>query len=255
MTRRVALGRVCGIPIELDASWFIILALVTWTLARGYFPDQIQGASQRLYWLMGGISAVLLFGCVLLHELGHSFMAKRAGIPVTRVTLFLFGGVAQIGGHPRRPLIELVIALAGPVVSIVLATLCWWGSHLLHPSSPPGLITIVILRYLAMVNTALLVFNLLPGFPLDGGRTLRAILWAWSGDLVRATRITTVLGQGLGLGLLALGAWAILQGRWIGGLWYVVLGLFLRNAALASYREAIIRQTMSESLLRSDRMA
>lgn len=255
MTRRIPLGRVCGIPIELDASWFIILALVTWTLARGYFPDQLHGASQRLYWLMGGLAAVLLFGCVLLHELGHSLMAKRAGIPVTRVTLFLFGGVAQIGGYPRRPLIELVVALAGPAVSIVLAALCWWGSHLLHPGGPLTLITIVILRYLAMVNTALLVFNLLPGFPLDGGRTLRAVLWAWSGDLVRATRITTALGQALGLGLLALGAWALLQGRWIGGLWYVLLGLFLRDAALASYREAIIRQAMSGSLLRSGRTA
>lgn len=250
MRRHYSLGRVAGIPIELDASWFLVLGLVTWTLSRGYFPSQLQGVPWGLYWVMGLVSASLLFACVLLHELGHSLVAKWAGIPVMRVRLFLFGGVAQIGGRPHRPLTEFLVALAGPVVSIVLAALCAWLSQQMRAATVASAMSLVILRYLAVVNMALVLFNLLPGFPLDGGRVLRAVLWAWYQDVVRATKIVTLLGQGLGLALIGLGILAGIRGQWLGGFWYVMLGVFLRDAAAASYQDVLLRQTLAETLVR-----
>ena len=242
MTRRIALGRLFGIPIYLDTSWFVVLGLVTWTLATRYFPFQVRGLSVPIYWCMGGLAAVLLFVCVLLHELGHSLIAKREGIPVNRVTLFLFGGVAQIASSPTRPLVELKVALAGPLVSIAIAALCAWGSSRIPLDTPTHAIAFAIARYLAVVNIAILVFNLLPGFPLDGGRVLRAALWAWSGDLLKATRITSTLGSAMGFCLLGLGLWAIFRGQWIGGIWYTCLGFFLRDAARVSYQEVLMRR-------------
>ena len=243
--RRFSLGRVLGIPILLDTSWFVILALVTWTLATGYFTLRITGASPLTYGMLGLGAAVLLFLCVLLHELGHAAAAKAYGIPVSRVTLFIFGGVAHIAQDPRRPLVELSVALAGPLVSVGIAALCFWSSAAmapalaLHPaySPDPAQMVLVTLRYLAVVNSAILAFNLLPGFPLDGGRLLRAVLWAWLGDLRRATRIASALGSGLGIGLMVLGALSLVRGQWINGIWYGLLGMFLRNAARASYEQ------------------
>ena len=227
-----------GIPIHIDRSWFFIAAFAAWSLARGYFPERYPGLSTGLYWAMGGAAALLLFACVLLHELGHSLTAQRHGIPVARVTLFIFGGVAQIGRDPTRPAVELKIALAGPLVSVLIAGACYAGSAAMSVHAPTQLAAVAIVRYLAMTNTALVLFNLLPGFPLDGGRVLRALLWAWTRNLRRATRIASLMGSGLGLGLLVLGLWAIIKGAWAGGMWYILLGFFLRDAALASYRRA-----------------
>jgi len=237
MSRRLSLGRWLDIPVFLDSSWFVILALVAWTLATGYFPLRLPGVGQTTYWGMGVAAAVLLFCCVLLHELGHAVVAKAYGIPVSRVTLFIFGGVAHIAREPRRPWVELVVALAGPLVSIVIAAGCFWAATALPPEI--GRIGPIIVRYLAVVNTAIVVFNLLPGFPLDGGRLLRAALWAWSGDLRRATRIAGMLGHGLGVALMGLGLLSLLRGQWINGVWYVLLGMFLRNAARVSVGEAV----------------
>lgn len=241
MTRRIELGQLFGIPILLDTSWFIMLAVVTWTLATGYFPAQMPGRSAATYWLMGLVAAVLLFLCVLLHELGHSLVAKGYGIPVKRVTLFVFGGVAQIASDPKRPLVELMVALAGPLVSAVIATGCFWASSHVVVETHAQLVGRSIVHYLAVVNVAILVFNLLPGFPLDGGRVLRAALWAWWGDLRKATRIASLFGSGLGMGLLALGLVSVIQGHLISGLWDVLLGTFLRNAAKVSYDEVVMR--------------
>ena len=240
--RRLELGRVVGIPISVDAGWLIVLSLVTWTLATRYFPGQIASLTPAAYWGIGLAAAVLLFLCVLLHELGHSLVARLAGIPVSRITLFIFGGVAHIASESRRPLVELSVALAGPVVSAGLGGLCRWGAGLISPQTPPALAGVAILRYLAVVNMAILVFNLLPGFPLDGGRVLRAVLWAVMGDLRKATRIASALGSALGLGLIVLGAYAIFRGGALNGLWYVLLGWFLRDAAHASYQDVLLRQ-------------
>jgi len=227
-----------GIPIRINASWFAVAAFVAWTLARGYFPAVYPGLPAPAYWLMGAVSALLLFGCVLLHELGHSLAARSYGIPVACVTLFMFGGVAQIASDPRRPSAELIVALAGPLVSAAIAWLCFAASGAMPVEHGAQLVGYAVIRYLALINVLLLAFNLLPGFPLDGGRVLRAILWAWTGSLRRATRIASAVGVVFSLALLGLGVWVLTRGAWTGGLWYIVLGLFLRNAALASYRRS-----------------
>lgn len=244
MAREFALGRVFGIDIHLDVSWFFILALVTWTLATGYFPARLLGASPAVYWAMGLLAAVLLFVCVLLHELGHSVVAKAHGIPVKRVTLFIFGGVAQIAHDPRRPFVELKVALAGPLVSVAIAALGFWASQHLPAHTDAQLIGLAIVHYLWMVNTVIVLFNLLPGFPLDGGRILRAALWGWWGDLRKATRVASVCGSALGIVLLVLGGVSLVQGRWVNGLWSILLGFYLRDAAQASYQDVVVRRTL-----------
>ena len=187
---------------------------------------------------MGLIAALLLFTCVLLHELGHSLAALASGIPVARVTLFVFGGVAQIADEPRRPGMELKIALAGPLVSAALAALCWWLARTLPVHTAWQLAVWAVVRYLVVINISILFFNLLPGFPLDGGRILRAVLWAGTGQPRLATRIASQLGHLLGVALMAWGVWVAAHGAWMSGAWYLLLGSFLRNAALASYRRA-----------------
>lgn len=223
-----------GIPFRVDPSWLVIVALVTWSLAVGYFPSRAPGFSAWAYWLMGGVAALLLFTCVLLHELGHSLAAAGFGIPVTGMVLFIFGGVAQIGHDPRRPSVELAVALAGPVVSVLVAGACFWAAAMIPVQGPAQFATAAIVHYLGLINTWILLFNLLPGFPLDGGRILRAILWAVTGNLRRATRVTALIGSWLGIGLIALGVWGVVKGAWVGGLWYLLLGAFLRNAACAT---------------------
>lgn len=230
--------RLFGIPLQINTSWFFVVAFLTWSLANGYFPARAPGFPIIVYWAMGLVAALLLFACVLLHELGHSLVAKAHGVPVSQVTLFLFGGVALIANEPRRPSVELKITLAGPLVSGLLAAGCVAAAASIRIHSPAQAVVVAILRYLAIVNTGILLFNLLPGFPLDGGRVLRAALWAWTGDIRRATRIASRVGSLLAIGLLALGVWAAIAGRWGGGMWYILLGLFLQRAAQASYRHA-----------------
>ena len=227
-----------GIPVRINASWFVVVVFVAWSLASGYFPSQYPGFSASTYWGMGIAAALLLFLCVLLHELGHSLVAQRFGITVLGMTLFLFGGVAQIANDPKRPAVELLIALAGPVVSGAIAGACVLAGSAIPVGSHASLITAAILRYLAMINLGLILFNLLPGFPLDGGRVLRAVVWGATGSLRTATRISSAIGSALGLGLIVLGVWSMVRGAGVHGLWYVFLGLFLRNAARATFRHS-----------------
>ncbi len=244
MRRQFHLGTIAGIPIQVDPSWFMILALVTWTLATSYFPAAVIGLPLHVYWAMGLLAALLLFTCVLLHELGHSLVAKAYGIPVRRVTLFIFGGVAQILNEPKRPWIEFIVALAGPLVSIALAAVCFGITQVWRVHSDWQLVGWSILKYLWIVNVGIIIFNLLPGFPLDGGRVARAILWAWTKDFTKATRIACALGNVLGIGLFILGGISVLEGRWLNGIWSVVLGAYLRNAAQTSYQDVVLRQTL-----------
>ena len=227
-----------GIPIHVDASWLVVAAFVTWSLSRGYFPEGYPGFHPAVYWAMGGSAALLLFASVLLHELGHSLAAKGYGIPVTRVVLFIFGGVAQIARDPRRPMIELAVALAGPLVSVLIASACLWVSSAVPITGILSFATAAIAHYLAALNTWVLLFNLLPGFPLDGGRILRALLWAWTGSFRKATRLASLSGLALGIGLMGLGVWVIIKQNWVTGLWYLYLGSFLRRTAQMSYRQA-----------------
>ncbi len=229
---------VLGVPIHVHSSWFFIVALVAWTLATRYFPALSPGLSRTGYGLLGGLAALLLFACVLVHELGHALVARRFGLRVARVTLFVFGGVAELTDSPRRPRVECLVAVAGPLISLGIAGACFALLPVLARRTSAELATAAVVHYLGTINVVLVVFNLLPGFPLDGGRILRAGLWAWSGSFLTATRIASALGSVVALALMALGAWTIIQGEWQGGLWYIILGGFLHDAAQRTFRRA-----------------
>ncbi len=249
------IGHVFGIPIHVHASWLFVFFFVTWSLATGYLPDVLPGLSEPRYWGMGGVAALLLFASVLLHELGHSLVALRYRIPISQITLFIFGGVAQMRKEPPHPLAEFLIAIAGPAVSFLLAGLCLGLVTLLEviPAgvSMHGLAALGTL--LGMVNTQLGLFNLLPGFPLDGGRALRAGLWAWSKDYYRATSQAALVGLLFGVSFGLFGALLLvggLSGTTSGSLassggWIVLLGAFLFSAARGSRKQAAIRSSLA----------
>jgi Zn-dependent protease/predicted transcriptional regulator len=248
------IGRALGIPIRVHASWFLVFLFVTSTLATGYLPDSLPGLSAGRYWGMGGIAALLLFVSVLLHELGHSYVALRYRIPIDQITLFIFGGVAHMRKEAPSPHAEFLIAVAGPAVSFLLGGACL-GLVALAESvqTQQGLHGLIMLgALLGMVNLQLGLFNLLPGFPLDGGRVLRAGLWAWSKDFHRATKQAAGMGLGFGVmfGLLGVGA---IVGAFTGALpaslasnggWAIVIGMFLFATALGSRRQAVLRQSL-----------
>ncbi|HET6845841.1 MAG TPA: site-2 protease family protein [Anaerolineales bacterium] len=254
------IGRVFGIPIHVHVSWLFVFFFVTWSLATGYLPDMLPGLSEPRYWGMGGVAALLLFASVLLHELGHSLVALRYRIPIGQITLFIFGGVAQMRKEPPHPRAEFLIAIAGPIVSFLLAGFCIGLVALLESlrvgTSVQGLMVLGAL--LGMVNTQLGIFNLLPGFPLDGGRVLRAGLWAWSKDFYRATSQAALVGLLFGVGFGLFGAFLLvgaLSGTVSGALassggWILLLGAFLFSAARGSRKQAVIRASLASASVR-----
>src|SRR5512136_2176398 len=187
----ISLGRVLGIPIGVDYSWFLIFALLTWSLATSYFPAEFTNWPVAEYWIVGVVTVILMFASVLLHELGHSVVALRYKIPVRNITLFIFGGVAQIGAEPPSASAEFWIALAGPAVSFGLAVFF----RLLQTISGAFSPLLALVTYLAYINGTLALFNLIPGFPLDGGRVFRAIVWGVTHNLRRATLIAANVGR------------------------------------------------------------
>src|SRR5262249_2896581 len=242
-TRGVDLFRIAGVRIAIDWSWTVVFLLVLWSLSAGYFPRAHPGYPPLDYWAVGAIATILFFVSVLVHELSHALVANRSGQVVRRITLFIFGGVAHLTREPRDAGTELVIAAVGPLASLVLGGIFWglavWSAHV-----GAGALWIAMLEYLAFINAALGVFNLLPGFPLDGGRLLRGTLWWWWGDLRRATARATDWGSGIAFGLMALGIWQIFTGALIGGLWLVFIGMFLRGAARATYQSGLVEQVL-----------
>jgi len=255
------IGQALGIPIRVHASWFLVFFLVTWTLATDYLPDSLPGFSPERYWVMGGMAAVLLFLSVLLHELGHSYVALRYSIPIDRITLFIFGGVAHMRKEAPTPRAEFLIAAAGPAVSVVLGAACLGFVELTESMQQQrDLQGVVILSaLLGAMNVQLGLFNLIPGFPLDGGRVLRAGLWAWRKDFYRATKQASIVGLGFGVVFVLLGV-MMLIGSAMGGVpvsmastgsWIVLIGAFLFVAALASRRQAAMRQTLAAVPLRN----
>lgn len=241
LTRSIPLGRVLGIPLGLDYSWFLIFALVTWSLGSSYFPEQYPGWSTGLYWAIGLATSLLFFLSVVLHELGHSVIALRNGIPVRSITLFIFGGVAQIGREPGSPGVEFRVAIAGPIVSFGLAVLFgalgWVGTNLAPFAA--------LASYLAYINGSLALFNLIPGFPLDGGRVFRAIVWKVTHSFRRATEIAGSAGHLFAWLFIFLGIWQMLSGNFGGGLWIAFIGWFLQNAATASVQQMTLTRLLS----------
>lgn len=250
MHARWQLFRVFGIPISIDASWLIVLVLMTLNLAEMFSAllpsDQSELADQRSTWIpwaMALTTAVAFFGCIILHELGHAVVARQQRMSIRGITLFLFGGVAEIVDEPPSAKAELLMTVAGPAVSLVLvgtfALLAALGEYLGWP-----LQIVVVLGYLAVINALVLVFNLIPAFPLDGGRVLRSILWALTGNLRRSTFWAATSGRGFAWALFVLAGLHFFAGNWIGGIWFGLVGLFLAHAAQSGYQDVIIREAL-----------
>ncbi len=239
--QNIRVGKIMGIPIGLDYSWFFIFAILTWMLAVSYFPVEFKGWSTGLYWAMGAITSLMLFVSVLLHELGHSFVALRFKLPVNSITLFIFGGVAQIAREPRSAWAEFWIAIAGPLVSLALGGLFYLLEPLVTFSEP----LLALVKYLSYINLVLAVFNLVPGFPLDGGRVFRAIVWGITHDIRKATRISATVGRIFAFIFIYLGAVQIFNGNIGNGLWIIFIGWFLDNAASAQVQQQEIRAALS----------
>ena len=239
----IPLFKLAGFQIALDWSWLIIAVLITWTLATGVFPYYYPDLTPAAYWSMGVIAALGLFGSIILHELGHATVARRYGLPIRRITLFIFGGVAEMEAEPERPAVEFWVAIAGPIVSFLVGLVCWL---LLQAAAGAGagVPVVGVLAYLASINVILAVFNLVPAFPLDGGRILRAVLWYWKGSLRWATRIASVIGGGFGILLIVLGVYRVLIGDFVGGMWWFLIGLFVRFAAQMSYQQVLMREAL-----------
>jgi Zn-dependent protease/CBS domain-containing protein len=243
-TARWRLFRVFGIPIYVDASWLIILALLTWTLSTA-FATELKGIAVGVAIGLGLVGAISFFICIVLHELGHAIVGRAQGMDIRGITLFLFGGVAELQDEPRSARAEFLMAIAGPVVSATLALLCWLGAI-----SVPFLEAGLVLAYLAQINWIVLVFNMVPAFPLDGGRVFRSALWAVTGNLRRATYWASTAGQGFAWLLIGLGILSFF-GRDVGnGIWLVLIGVFLNNAARASYRSMLVRQLLEGEPIR-----
>jgi Zn-dependent protease/CBS domain-containing protein len=238
---------IAGIPLRVHPSWLLIYALLTWTLAVGYFPRAVPELPTSTYWANALAAALLLFVSVLLHELSHSLVAHGRGIAVREITLHVFGGVSHLGDEPRSPRDEFLIAVVGPLTSFGLAaTLLGLSAWEGIPAGP----TRAIVMYLAITNAAIGVFNLIPGFPLDGGRLLRSALWRWTGDVNRATRIAARVGDVFAIGLVGLGVLEVLNGVVFGGVWLVLLGFFLRGAADDGYSQTALREALGELKVR-----
>lgn len=252
MTRHnIPLGRILGIPIGLDYSWFLIFALLTWSLAVSYYPAEFKNWPHVLYWVMGAVTAIMLFASVLLHELGHSVVALRYKIPVRSITLFIFGGIAQIGTEPPSAAAEFFVAIAGPIVSLALAAFFSVVKPVVAGIEPLW----GLAKYLAYINMALVLFNLVPGYPLDGGRVFRAIVWAVTRDMRRATLIAAKVGRFFGFVFIFVGILRMFGGDF-GGLWIAFIGWFLDNAANAQVHQVMFQglltgHTVSQAMSRS----
>jgi len=235
------IGRIAGIDIKVDSSWFIILFLLTWMLATSYFPQSLPSYKGIFYWVLGLIASLLVFGSVLVHELAHSLVAIKQGDQVRSITLFILGGVAQITEEPKDPLSEFVMAIAGPLISFILGSFFFMLSILLLGVNKPLL---AVISYLGLINIVLGVFNLLPGFPMDGGRVLRSIIWQITGDLRKATQIASFSGRAFAFLMISLGVFEILQGS-LSGMWMIFIGWFLHSAAVRGYQQVVMKTRLN----------
>ncbi len=239
------IGRWFGFPIRIDYSWFPVAALVIWTFSAREFPRTLPSYDSATYLVMGVAAALLFFLSVLLHELGHAVIGRVRGVTVESITLFIFGGIAQAREEPRRPLDEFLLTAAGPLTSLLLAGVFQMARLAAESlgASPP---VVTVFGFLAFLNLVLAIFNMIPGFPLDGGRIFRSIVWAATGDLIRATRWATWGGRLFGGGLIALGLYTLSQGQLVPGLWSAFIGWFLVNAASSSLRHFELRQLLRD---------
>lgn len=244
MKKSFKLTTIFNIPVEINYTWFIILGLVIFTLAQGYFPITNPELSPTLHWLMALIAAFLLFASLLAHELSHSLVAKSHNLPIHGITLFIFGGVAHLEEEPQTPAIEFKMAIAGPIMSFFLALLFFSLTQAFYTLRFPSAL-IAITNYLFIINLVVGIFNLIPGFPLDGGRLLRAVLWHFYKDLRKATAIASSFGKAFAFFLIGMGLLNLLTGNLIAGIWFIFIGIFLMEAADVSYRQVVMKKFLN----------
>lgn len=238
----IRVGRLAGIPIGVQPLWLVIVALITWSLGAVYYPDEVAGIAPATAYALGLLSALLLFASILLHELGHAVVARRNGVEIEEIDLWLLGGVARMSGYPETAGAELRFALAGPAVTLAIAAL-FGAAALALPSSAPEALRAVV-SYQALINLAILVFNMVPAFPLDGGRVARALLWARSGDISGATETAAKIGRGFGFAMIGIGVGGILVGA-VGGIWLALVGYFVIVAARAEANGLRVREAFT----------
>lgn len=244
-TKRFALFRLLGFEVSLDPSWLILAVLITWSLAAALFPGLYPDLGRATYWAMGVAGLLGLVLSIVLHELAHSVVARRYGMPIRGITLFIFGGVAEMEDEPVGPKAEFRMAIAGPIASLVIAAV-FYALAVIAAGLGLGVAVSGLLSYLGTINLVLAVFNMVPAFPLDGGRVLRALLWGWKGSYVRATRIASGFGTGFGVLLIVLAVLHVVTGNLVPAMWWFLLGLFVRAAAQGSYQQAVIRSTLKD---------
>jgi Zn-dependent protease/predicted transcriptional regulator len=237
-----------GFDIKVDPSWLVIASLVTWSLSHQYFPDTVPNAAPATYLMMALIGMLGLFISLLLHELAHSVVARCLGIEIKSITLFIFGGLAELGTEPKSARDEFWIAVAGPALSLCLA-FCFWVFAQTALLSLGADTLVAVLSYLALINLVLALFNLVPAFPLDGGRMLRAYLWHRSGDALKATQIAAHSGTVFAYFLMALGVLALFQGAFVSGLWYLLIGGFVLMAARSAFTSKLAQTVLADKVV------
>ena len=238
--RGIHLFTLFGFEVKLDLSWLLLALLISWSLGAGWFPARYPELSGHAYAWMGVSVAIGVFFSIVFHEFSHSIVARFYGMPIRGITLFIFGGVAEMESEPPNPKAEFLMAIAGPISSFLLAAILWGTAAIAEDATWPQPVT-GVLSTLAVINFTVAVFNLAPAFPLDGGRVLRAALWHWRRDLHEATFISSRIGRGFGTALMILGVVAFVGGNLIGGMWWFLIGIFVRGAASSSYQQLVLK--------------
>ncbi|MDU8912450.1 site-2 protease family protein [Aestuariicoccus sp. MJ-SS9] len=246
----VKLFTINGFDIKIDPSWLLIAALITWSLSQHYFPESFPDQTMQTYVVMSVVAMLAFFGSLLLHELAHSVVARGYGVPIKGITLFLFGGVAELEAEPKTARVEFLVALAGPAMSLALALGFWVLAQLTPLLALPTAVP-EVLGYLAMINLVLGLFNLVPAFPLDGGRVLRAYVWQRTGDILHATEVAARSGTLFAYLLMWLGMIGLFQGALVAGLWQILIGGFVLMAARGSYQAQLARSVFHGKTVRS----
>ncbi len=247
--RPIKLFKLFGFEVQFDLSWVFIAILIAWSLSIGFFPLHYKNLSAQAYWSMGIIGALGLFLSVIFHELCHSLVARKYGIPMKGITLFIFGGVAEMDEEPHSPQAEFMMAIVGPLSSILIALFAY-GIYAFGRARGWVVPAVAVIEYLSLINGLLAAFNLIPAFPLDGGRVLRSALWGLKGNIRWATRVSSWIGEAFGILLIVLGVLAVVRGNFIGGMWWFLIGMFLRNAARMSYRQLTVRKALEGEPIR-----
>lgn len=241
--RRIDLFSLLGFRVSIDLSWFLLAILIVWTLTAGYFPSTLPDQSSQTYLWMGIAGAIGLFVSIVLHEFAHALVARYYDLPIAGITLFVFGGVAEMSEEPQSPAAEFFVAIAGPIASVCIAAFFYFAGSTLLAGTDLAALTAVV-QYLALINLVLAIFNMLPAFPLDGGRILRSILWWWVGNLRKATRIAAFVGTFIASLIMLLGVLNIVLGAFVAGMWQLLIGFFIYNAAGASRTQVALRAVL-----------